>query len=67
MDAIEIQLPAGIPSCHGWRRDAALRPFSGRDEMFLAEEGAVLAPAARASALLTRCLDRLGAMRGDYP
>lgn len=60
MDAIEIQLPAGIPSCHGWRRDAALRPLSGRDEMFLAEDGAVLAPAARASALLTRCLDRLG-------
>ncbi|HEV2098273.1 MAG TPA: hypothetical protein VGR45_05035 [Stellaceae bacterium] len=60
MDAIEIRLPAGIPSRQGWRRDAALRPLSGRDEMFLAEEGAALAPAARASALLTRCLDRLG-------
>jgi hypothetical protein len=60
MDAIEIQLPAGIPSRQGWRRDAALRPLSGRDEMFLAEEGARLMPAARASALLARCLDRLG-------
>jgi hypothetical protein len=60
MDAIEIQLPAGIPSRQGWRRDAELRPLSGRDEMFLVEEGATLAPAARASALLTRCLGRLG-------
>ncbi len=60
MDAIEIQLPAGIPSHQGWRRDAALRPLSGRDEMFLAEEGATLAPAARASAMLVRCLERLG-------
>jgi hypothetical protein len=60
MDAIEIRLPAGIPSRQGWRRDAALRPLSGRDEMFLAEEGASLPPAERASALLARCLDRLG-------
>jgi hypothetical protein len=60
VEAIEIRLPAGIPLRQGWRRDVALRPLSGHDEMFLAEEGAALAPAARASALLVRCLDRLG-------
>jgi hypothetical protein len=60
VDAIEVQLPSGIGSTEGWRRDAALRPLSGRDELFLLEQGGVLGPAVRASALLARCLARLG-------
>jgi hypothetical protein len=42
------------------RRDAALRPLTGADEAFLAEESAGLLPARRTTALLTRCLERLG-------
>jgi hypothetical protein len=60
MDAIEVQLPSGIVSPEGWRRDAELRALSGRDELFLLEEGTALGPAARSSALLARCLARLG-------
>lgn len=43
-----------------WHRAASLRPLSGRDEDFLFEEGDSFTPASRTTALLTRCLGRLG-------
>ena len=60
MDAVEVQLPGGLRCGDGWRRDAALRPLCGRDELFLVEAGRSLGPAARVTALLARCLARLG-------
>ena len=41
-------------------RTAELRPLTAEDELFLAEEGASLSPAARTTALLARCLVALG-------
>jgi hypothetical protein len=57
---VAITMPGGVQSDGTRRRDAELRPLRGEDELFLAEEGASLLPAARTTALLTRCLVRLG-------
>jgi hypothetical protein len=54
-----VALPGGVwvdDVCH---RDAALRPLTGDDEAFLLESSAEL-PSMRSTALLTRCLTRLG-------
>jgi hypothetical protein len=58
--SIPILLPGGA-----WRngvrhREALLRPLTGEDELFLAEEAEGLSPARRTTLLLTRCLARLG-------
>jgi hypothetical protein len=58
--SIPITLPGGT-----WRNgarhcDALLRPLDGRDELFLAEEAVALSPARRTTALLARCVERLG-------
>jgi hypothetical protein len=60
MSCAVIALPGGL-----WRdgvrhRAAALRPLTGADEAFLLEEAAALLPAQRATALLARCVERLG-------
>src|SRR3972149_3147595 len=62
MDAVEITLPRGIFAEGQWHRIAWLRPLSGRDETFLGDEGRVLPPALRTTALLSRCVQRLGAL-----
>ena len=57
-----ITLPGGVwldGMCH---REAGLRPFTGGDEAFLLETGESLLPAQRTTALLARCLTRLGAL-----
>ncbi len=41
-------------------REAQLRPLNGSDEAFLFEAGESISPAARATALLARCMVRLG-------
>jgi hypothetical protein len=58
MQRAEVELPGGIRLAGSWRRDAVLRPLTGRDEEFL--QASTLAPAARTSAVLARCLCRVG-------
>jgi hypothetical protein len=55
-----VELPGGLRFDSGWRRDARLRPLSGHDELFLLEEGRTQSMAARTTALLARCVTRLG-------
>jgi hypothetical protein len=58
--AVEVTLPNGLWVEGRRRQDAALRPPTGDDETFLLEEADALSPARRTTALLTRCLVRLG-------
>src|SRR5262249_52009213 len=60
MDFADVEIPGGIRLEGGWRRDAVLRPLAGRDEAFLLQQASALTPAARATAILARCLRRLG-------
>jgi hypothetical protein len=60
MDFASVEMPGGIRLEGNWRRDAVLRPLAGRDEAFLLQQGSALTPAARATAMLARCLCRLG-------
>ena len=60
MDFADVRLPGGIRLEGNWRRDAVLRPLAGRDEAFLLQQGSALSPAARTTAMLARCLCRLG-------
>jgi len=52
-------MPGGVAVGGDRRRDAVLRPVVGRDEAFLLEADA-LSPVERSTALLARCLVRLG-------
>lgn len=52
----EVVLPGGFARGGAWRRSVWLRPWTGRDELFLHEEARGLSPAARATALLARCV-----------
>jgi hypothetical protein len=57
---VDITLPGGYwlgGTCH---REVRLRPVNGGDEDFLLEAGELLLPAYRITALLVRCLERLG-------
>ncbi len=67
MDAVEVTLPRGILAEGQWHRTAWLRPLSGRDEAFLGEEGRVLPAALRATALLSRCVRRMGPLSRVTP
>jgi hypothetical protein len=58
--AIEVTLPTGLWVEGSRRQDATLRPPTSDDETFLLEEAETLSPARRTTALLTRCLVRLG-------
>ena len=60
MDRVDVDLPRGIRLDGAWHRRAVLRPVTGRDEAFLLEHTRALWPAQRTTALLTRCLCRLG-------
>ena len=60
MDFANVEMPGGIRLEGNWRRDAVLRPLAGHDEAFLLEQGSALTPAARTTAMLARCLCRLG-------
>ena len=58
--ATTIRLPGGHwldGACH---QEAGLRSLNGDDEVFLLETGESLLPAQRTTALLARCLTRLG-------
>jgi len=57
---VAVTLPGG--TWHGERRvrEAVIRPLRGRDEAFLAETAAVCLPVEWATALLTRCVERIG-------
>jgi hypothetical protein len=58
--AVDVTLPTGLWVEGRRRQDAALRPPTGDDETFVLEEADGLSPARRTTALLTRCLVRLG-------
>jgi hypothetical protein len=60
MDFADVEMPGGTRLEGSWRRDAVLRPLTGRDEAFLLEQASALTPAARTTATLARCLRRLG-------
>lgn len=60
MPAVEVTLPGGLFVEGERRQDALLRPLTGEDEAFLLEGAEGLSPAARTTALLARCLERLG-------
>jgi hypothetical protein len=55
-----IVLPSGLWVEGVHHREAELRPLTGEDEAFLLEAAAELPPARRTTALLSRCLTRLG-------
>ena len=64
---------SSVPLPHGlWRDgvrhgDAALRPVTGADELFLLEEAAALSKAARVTGLLARCVGRIGDIADPAP
>lgn len=66
MEAVEINLPGGVPVGEQWYRSAWLRPVTGCEEEFLLQEGRLLSPAARATQLIARCLRRLGPVEPVY-
>lgn len=60
--AVDVTLPGGYwlnGTCH---REASLSPLNGEDEAFLLELGGPLRPAQWTTALLTRCMVRLGSL-----
>jgi hypothetical protein len=57
---VPVTLPGGYwldGSCY---REVELRPLNSSDEVFVVEAGEALSPARRTTALLSRCLERLG-------
>ena len=61
MDGVTVILPGGFWSASGLREQRAhLRPLTGADEEFLCGAGRALSPARRTTALLARCVNRLG-------
>ncbi len=67
MTAVPVTLPCGFEAAGHWHQTTDLRPLSGRDEAFLNEEARSLLPASRVTALLARCLDRLGPLTPVTP
>jgi hypothetical protein len=57
---LAVTLPHGMRVGSEWRRDARLRALTGAEEEFLADDGAALPPVERTTALLARCVERLG-------
>ncbi|MCW5983258.1 MAG: hypothetical protein KIT09_34525 [Bryobacteraceae bacterium] len=53
-------LPIGLWRSGARSREALLRPMSGADQEFLIEAGSGMPPAVRATALLARCVERIG-------
>lgn len=67
MSGAAILLPTGVWQGGVRHREAALRPLDGADEVFLLESAGGLLPAHRTTALLARCLDRLGPWEPPAP
>ena len=60
MQAVEVNLPGGMPMDGQWCRSAWLLPVTGREEEFLLTEGKQLTAAARVTQLIASCLHRFG-------
>lgn len=60
MDHAEITLPGGLFLEGAWQRTAHVRALAGEDEELLRGEGQQLSPCARVTAVLARCVTRLG-------
>jgi uncharacterized protein (UPF0212 family) len=60
MELAAITLPGGLWRNGACQREAVLRPLTGEDELFLHEQTRHESPARRATALLGRCVVRLG-------
>src|SRR5438093_5483529 len=67
MNRVEVTLPHGLKLAGGWQRAATLHSLTGSDESFLLESSGALFPAQRTTALLTRCLTRLGTIDSITP
>ena len=59
-DRVTISLPHGFWADDTYYREAELRPLYGGDELFLLEIGQSMLSASRVSAVLARCVTRLG-------
>ena len=62
-----VRLPVGLWWGGARHRDAVLRPMTGAVEESLAEGGPARSPAARATDLLARCLERVGPLEPVPP
>jgi hypothetical protein len=67
MEFADVQLPVGVNLDGSWRRDAVLRQLTGRDEAFLLERRHDLTLASLTTAMLARCVCRLGSMSPVTP
>ncbi|MEF8787738.1 MAG: hypothetical protein V5A84_01590, partial [Planctomycetota bacterium] len=59
-NTVTVQVPGGYRQNGRVYRDAELRPVNGRDEMFLRQVSDTLGPAPLSTALLARCVQRMG-------
>lgn len=59
-NTMTVQVPGGFRQDDRLYRDAELRPVNGRDEIFLRQVAETLSPAAVSTALLARCVQRMG-------
>ncbi len=60
VNTVTVQVPGGYREDGRLYRDAELRPVNGRDEVFLRQVADTLSPAAVGTALLARCVQRMG-------
>jgi hypothetical protein len=63
METVSVTLPGGHWMDGVCQREAELRPVCGDDEAFLLDAGESLRPVQKTTALLARCLTRLGPAR----
>ena len=60
METVDVLLPRGLALDGAWHRSARVRPVCGSDEAVFRDEPAFASQAARSTALLARCVLRLG-------
>jgi len=59
---LAVTLPHGVRVGGAWIRDVRLRPISGEEEAYVADETTDLLPAERTTGLLARCVEKVGSL-----